>query len=245
MPTGALIGGASVATSLIGSSAAKKASAQQAAAAEQSLALQRQIYQQNQTNNQGFIDFGKGAATSLSQLYGLSTPDNPGGAQSVNQGFEAFTKLPAFQFPYQQGLRALTMKLNAEGRGQSGAEAKETQQFGQGLASTYMMQNYVNPLSNFADLGARTAGNLANSSTMAGKNMGDATMGIGAAQAAGTVGSANAITGGINSGTSNLLFYSQLAKKPGTNPTYANSSYQGMNAPTGMNPWGADPQPYG
>lgn len=239
MPAAAIMGGAAVGSAFIGSNAAKKASQVQAQSARDALALQQQIYQQNQQNNQGYIDFGKSASASLAQLYGLQTPDNPGGAQSVNAGFEAFKNLPAFKFPYEQGMRALTFKLNAEGRGQSGAEARETQQFGQGLASQYMMSNYVDPLTRFADMGRQAAGSLAGANTTMGNYMGNMTAAQGAANASGIVGSANAITGGINSGANNLMFYSALAKNGGAQPggTSAGGGPGGSISSYQSNPW--------
>lgn len=220
----AVSAGASIFGSILGSNAASKASDQQVAMEQQALALQKP-----------FAETGAAAGNSLAQLYGLTTPGNPGGASSTPAAFNAFTKLPAYQFPFQQGMRALNFGLASQGLLQSGAAGKEAETFGQGLASQYLMSNYVNPLLSIYGQGASSA------------NAAAATLGnIGTAQASGTIGSANALAGGIsgagsaiNQGVGNLTLYSLLAKSPqfgggGTGGSTASvSSYQPITGPAG------------
>lgn len=171
---------------------------------------------QAQANMAPFMDFGKSAMSSLADLYGFGK----GGAGGISDAFTQFTKLPAYQFPLQQGLLALTRKLNAEGRNMSGAELRETTQFGEGLASQYMMQNYVNPLTQFAQLGSNAAGGLTTqNSNLAGQ--------YGTAQASGIMGATNALAGGMNNASSNLALYSMLGKSPSS---YANGGNMVMSA---------------
>lgn len=235
MPVGATIGAVgSIGGSLIGSSAASKAADTQAAAAQQALQFQQNVfdYQKEQFNTvksnlNPFIGFGTNAMSSLADLYGLSGK----GAQGTNDAFTAFQNLPAYQFPFQQGNRALNLSLNAQGRQLSGAQAKGAQQFGQGLASTYLMSNYVNPLLQFTQIGQGAAGSLAqasnqNSATLGNtaNNIGNTYQGIGQAQAAGTVGSANALSSGLTGAAGNLAAYSYLNKFGNNNSSASNSN---------------------
>lgn len=217
MPTGALIAGGigaagSLGSAYISSNAAQNAASQQVAAQTQALDFQKQVYQNNQTNLQPWIGTGNNALYSLASLYGLPTPNNPsGGAQATNSAFQAFTQLPSYQFPFQQGSLALSDALNAQGKQQSGAQARETQQFGQGLASQYLMSNYVNPLMQLSGQGQGAASSLAGYGVQSGNQIGSTLGNIGTAQAAGTVGSANAYSGALNNTTNSLGLYSALA----------------------------------
>ena len=208
-----------VASAGISAYSASKASDQQAQAAANALAFQQQVYQQNQTNLSPYIQTGTSANYSLASLYGLPTPGNPngGGAASTNAAYQAFTQLPAYQFPFQQGSLALSDQLNAQGKQQSGAQARETQQFGQGLASQYLMSNYVNPLMQLSRQGQGAASSLAGSNVQSGQQVGNSYGNIGAAQASGTMGVGNSLAGGLN----NLATYSALANGGSGSGTYS------------------------
>lgn len=232
----------------IGAYSSLTASGQQAQAAANALAFQQQVYQTNQTNvaNQQatntsnlspYTNTGQSALYSLASLYGLPTPGNPtGGGSSTNAAYQAFTNLPAYQFPLQQGNLALSDQLNAQGLTQSGAQARETQQFGQGLASQYLMSNYVSPLMSLAGSGQNAAttltnansnltSSLAGSNVQSGNSVGTSYGNIGTAQAAGTMGVGNALSAGLTGASSNLALYSALAN--------GGSSYSsgGFNSP--------------
>lgn len=197
MPIGATISAVgAIGAAGIGAYGANKAAGKQAAALQAAQA-------QAQANLSPYMNFGKSAMSSLSDLYGLG----PNGAGGIPDAFNKFTQLPAYQFPLQQGMLALTRKLNAEGRNMSGAELRETTQFGEGLASQYMMQNYVNPLTQFAQLGGNAAAGLTTAnSNLAGQ--------IGTAQASGVMGMTNALAGGVNNASSNLALYSMMGRNP-------------------------------
>lgn len=239
MPIGATIGAVGALGSAgISAYAASEASDKQAASAQQALDFQKQNYANNQGNLQPWIKTGKDANYSLATLYGLPTPDNPtGGAAGVNAGWEAFKALPAFQFPFEQGNLALTRQLNAQGRTQSGAQARASQQFGQGLASQYLMSNYVNPLMQMSGQGQQAAGALAGYNNQSAQQIGNSYGNLGTAQASGIMGMGNSIAGGVQGAANNLAIYSQLAKGGGGNlsPTYSGSGGGGYNPTDG---WG-------
>lgn len=263
MPVGATIGAVgTLGAAGVGAWSAKTASDAQAAAAQQALAFQKQVYATNQTNLNPYITNGSNAMYTLAGLYGLPTPNNPnGGAAGVNAGFDAFTKLPAYQFPLQQGNLALERQLNAQGRQQSGAQVRATEQFGQGLASQYMMSNYVNPLMTISGQGLTAAGNLAGNNIQSGAQIGQSLGNIGTAQASGALGVGSALGGGLVGGANNLAIYSALANNgglPGGSSTYGLSfnspgspisgalgptSYGGIGGPQPFNSVGASGTP--
>lgn len=212
----AIAGGTGLAAAGIGAAASMSAADKQAQAASAALGQQQSMFNSVQAANQPFIDTGNAAQTSLAQLYGLTTPGNPGGASSQNQAWTNFTNLPAYQFPLQQGLLGLQRNLNAQGLGMSGAATKEAQQYGQGLASQYLTSNYVNPLLQLGQTGANSAASLGGTAANFSNSMAQTQMGIGQAQASGIVGAANSVNGGLQ-GIGNLGLYSALAKSGAQN----------------------------
>lgn len=266
MPVAAGISAAgSLASSAIGYFGAKDAAKQQANAAAQALAFQQQVFDynkglnaQNANLNQNtqnslapWTTSGGNAAYSLANLYGLG----PTGSQGTSDGFDAFTQLPAYQFPLQQGMKALTQNLNAQGKNMSGAQLREAQQFGSGLASTYFMSNYVNPLQTMAGQGLSAAGigaqsnntlmsanvGAANNNTQGAQQIGNTIGNIGQANAAGIVGGTNALSGGLSGGANSLALYSMLSKGGGggggLSTTYGSgSSPYGLTGTNGDSP---------
>lgn len=230
---GALGAGTSVLGGIMGADAAKSAAQTQSNSYLQGLGIAQQEVGP-------YVAEGQSAGNSLAQLYGL----NGQGTAGTNAAFNAFSQLPAFQFPYQQGLRGVNFGLGSQGLLQSGSQAKATQQFGQGLASTYLMSNYVNPLMQIYGQGAQSAQSLAGTSASL---LGNA----GSASAAGTVGAANALTGGltgaagsINGSIGNLALYSLLARGGGGSSSYqpisggTPQSYNPVQYTQGSSLWG-------
>jgi hypothetical protein len=130
---------------------------------------------------------------------------------------------PGYQFDLAQGMQGVANSNAAQGRGISGAALKGAANYATGLANQTLptqdaifqqnLNNVINPLQNVANLGESAAaqtGNLGTANTNAANNA----LVTGANDsAAGTVGSASAISGGLNTlGSSPLNFqlYSQL-----------------------------------
>ncbi len=251
MPVGATIAAVgSIGAAGIGAYSANKAAGEQANAAQNALNFQQQVYNTNQSNLAPWTSTGSNALYSLASLYGLPTPNNPsGGGASTNAAYQAFTNLPAYQFPLQQGNLSLERQLNAQGKTQSGAQARETQQFGQGLASQYLMSNYVNPLLSLSGQGQGAASSLASSNIASGNQVGQSYGNLGTAQAAGTMGVGNALSGGLTGGANSLALYSALSNggsayggnlqynSPGSavNGALGPTSYGGLTGPTPLN----------
>jgi hypothetical protein len=237
-----------VASSLIGSSAAKDAANIQAQSAANALNFQKDVFNQNQANYQQaygnltpFITAGQGATNTLSQL--------------ANGNYSSFTNSPDYNFALQQGTRGVTNYENAQGMGLSGGALKDISQFNQGLA-TQQYGNYFNRLMQIATLGGNAASGglnsavgFANSNNGAASNIGNTTQAIGQAQASGVVGSANALMGGINGLGNNALLGSLLNKNPSAYGNIGSMPATGAGSPNdltsnmyamsqGINPFG-------
>lgn len=194
LPTAMLIGGGlsaagGVASAVIGSNAAQSAAATQTSAANNQLAQTKEMFNTVQSNMKPFMDAGQSAIPGLENLLG----NGPNGTAGIMQ---QLAKTPGYQFALNQGLQATQSGFAAQGLGQSGAALKGAANYAEGLAEN----TYSNVFNNFlstANLGSNASANLANS---AGQFQGAENQLAGtaaAATAAGTVGSANAVTSGI------------------------------------------------
>lgn len=222
MPYGyAAAAAGSVLSSVIGSDASGKAASQQAGMEQQALDLQKSVFGTTQNAIKPYTGYGENALQNLQQLLGI----NPGGAGPVASNPilqmlgiggpgpmgqinpATFEGSPGYTYAKQQGLDATT---NALTRGPGGGNAlMALQKTGQGLAD----QNWGNYLSNASgawqqllqNIGGGVSTGLNATSLLAGSGQnfanaaGGNLAGIGNAQSAGTIGSANALTGGLNS----------------------------------------------
>jgi hypothetical protein len=223
------VAGASLVGGLLSSGASEEASKQQVAAERAALAQQQSMFNTEQSNEQPYIQGGAGAQNQLNYLLGEGNQASYGSGSnasgsfgSLNQPFNAQTfqsMSPAYQFQLQQGGQGtLNMDSNAQGA-ESGAALKDLQSYNQNFAGTsfnnafnqYQTQqsNVFNRLSNLATLGSNAGSNSATGASNFSQSIGNTTSNIGASQAAGTVGAANAISGGLQSAGN--AFYSQNA----------------------------------
>jgi hypothetical protein len=208
------------------SSAAKAAAQAQVSEEQQGFQLQQQ---QLQTLNP-WINVGQGANYTLGSLYGIG---QNGQQTNSPSNFSQFFNSPDYQFAQQQGQAGLVNYQNAEGLGGSGAGLAAASTFNQGLA-TQQFGNYFNRLMGLSQLGASSA-----QAGIGGANAAAQTLGnIGASQASGITGSANAIAGGATgvasslSGVSNnLLLQSLISNKNNASTAASNpSSYSPLPA---------------
>lgn len=156
---------------------------------------------------------------------------------------------PSFQFQMQQGTQALERSAAAKGTLLTGGALKSLARFGQGLASTFDDKYYnrdlgqyqmahdifnqnqtgqFNRLSTLAGMGQTSAGQLGNTGSSYGANAGNTMTDIGNAQAAGTVGGANA----WNSALGQIANNTQYGQAGSSYPPYA-----GGYPPGGRNPY--------
>lgn len=206
-----------IGSALIGASAAKEASNTQAKAAQNALDFQKQTYADQQKNFQPYLDIGKGATYKLASLTGTGSNSSP--------DFSQFYVSPDYKFRQQQGELGIERAANARGMNLSGGTLKDLASFNSGLASTEF-GNYFDRLMNLSKLGANSAAASGQNSATMSSTIGNTTIGLGQAQASGTIGAANATMGGINSATNNALLAAYLGKNQ--------SAYGGNNLASSM-----------
>lgn len=190
--------------------AAKNASAQQAAAAAEASQYQKDMYGKAVDQLTPYADAGR---TSLAQLMGQMAPD--GYFNQTYSGQDIYND-PSYQFRLQQGQDAIESSAAARGGLLSGATMKALQGYGQDMASqeyqnafnryTTDQNNRFSRLSNLVGMGQESAGSIGNAGMETARIVGGYTTGAGDAQAAGTIGAANAkaegrkaIMGGLGS----------------------------------------------
>jgi hypothetical protein len=205
---------AAVGSALIAKDASRSAANTQADAANRATDLQQQNLAKTRESLQPFINTGYDAQTSLRNLLGLGTPTDNGTYGSLSKPFDAQAfeqyKDPGYQFQLQQGQQALQNSQAAQNGVLSGAALKDLIGFNQGMANTA----YQNAYTRFADqrdttykrladllgIGENAAAGVGNMGVQAMNNIGNTLTSGAAAQAAGTVGQANALSGAINNG---------------------------------------------
>jgi hypothetical protein len=222
--TGAAVLGASAigaGASMFGASKASKAqseAAEKAAIAqENALKFQRDNYYVSSSNLSPFISSGQGANNLLASMYGV------GGDPALGQNALArFMQSPDYRVALSEGQGALDNTAAAKGGSLGGNQIRAQTEYAQGMA-TQNLGNYLSRLTGMSAQGQNAAGALGSIGNGSGaqigatsKNLGDAYMAEGTAEASGILG----MTKGFNSGLNALSLYNQMGK----------SSYGGMNA---------------
>jgi len=261
MPVGYAMAGASLVGGLMGADAAKSAAGTQAQSAQNALDFQKQQF--NTIQQQGAAGRAAGY-NALNQLGGLGSgtygmydaSGNPTG-QGVGTGYltkqfspEDFAAGidPGYAFRQQQGQEATNRMANTAGGLIGGNALQGLQNYSQGLASQeygnafnrFQTQrtNIYNTLAGIAGLGQQSVNTSANAGAQAAGTVGNTIQNLGQAQASGTVGAANAITGGIQN-AGNQYYLSQLlaSKNPAVTSVGGGGAGGGItsstiNAPT-------------
>ena len=209
------VAGATVVGSLIGAKASKSAASTQAAAAEQASDLQREIFQQTRADQEPWRQAGVNALGVMQ-----STAGNVPAAFKFGAG--DYQADPGYAFRLSEGQKALDRQAAARGGLISGGALKAAQRFGQEMGSQEYGNAYNRALASYGTDVAREnqlynrqaalAGIGQTSTNLVGQagqnyatNVGNLMTGAGAAQAAGQVGVANALTSGMGT----YLNYSQ------------------------------------
>lgn len=225
------VAGAVVGSSLIGASASKSAASTQSAAADRAAELQNQQFQQTRQDQMPWMRAGEQALNKLIPM-----------TDYQKFGMSQFQQDPGYAFRLSEGQKALDRSAAARGGLISGAALKAAGRYGQDMASQEY-QNAFNryqiernaqlaPLQSLAGVGQTTAAQLGQTGAANAANVGNLITGAGAAQAAGQIGQANAITGGLGT----YLNYSQgnallnalrTPQTAGINPGYGTSAGYG------------------
>jgi hypothetical protein len=191
------VAGAVVGSSVIGANAASRAADTQAGAMDRAAQLQYQQYQDTVARQKPFYDVGVNALPELVQA-SKYTPFT----------MDQFKADPGYAFRLSEGQKALERTAAARGGLLSGGALKAATRFGQEMGS----QEYTNafnryqaertarlaPLQALTGMGQTTAQQVSNAGQTMASNVGEAIGSGAAARASGYVGTANALTGGLN-----------------------------------------------
>jgi hypothetical protein len=198
------IAAATVASAVIGAGAASSAAKTQASAANRAAELQREQFERQVELQAPFREAGVRALPEL-ETASRYTPF----------GMQQFTADPGYGFRLSEGQKALDRQAAARGGLISGGALKAAQRYGQEMGSqeyTNAFNRYqterqarLNPLQSLAGMAQTSVGQLGQAGQAMASNVGEA-IGAGAqARASGYMGTANALSQGLNQ----YLNYSQ------------------------------------
>jgi len=221
MGVGAAIGvsaAAGLAGAAVSSSAASSAASKQAGAANRATQASIDEAAQTRADLAPYNATGQAATNKLSSFFGLPTTAADGTitpAAPLDSGAElsALEATPGYQFNLTQGLKSVQNSAAARGLGTSGAALKGAAGYATGLAQNTFQANLLNPLQSLASQGESAAAKTGDLGTANISNANASAIGGANASAAGTVGSGNAVAGGLSSagGTPlNYLLYNNL-----------------------------------
>ena len=192
-----MIAAAVVGSSLIGSSASKKAASTQADAANRAADLQMQQFERQVELQEPWRQAG---ITALNKLTPLATEYTP-------FGMDQFQQDPGYAFRMSEGMKALERSAAARGGLLSGGMLRGAQRYGQDLASQEYMNAFnryqaernarLNPLQSLAGVGQTATNQLGQAGQTMASNVGQALGAAGQARASGYIGGANALTQGL------------------------------------------------
>jgi hypothetical protein len=203
----AIVGG-SVLTGLIGADASSSAAKTQAAASNAAAATQKAMYDQTRTDQAPWRQAGSTALTTIAGMQPQFT--HQFGAADLNANLA-----PNYEFQKQQGSDAFNNAASVGGGLVGGNALKGLVDYNQNAAGSAYQQAYnnytsnqtniFNRLSSIAGLGQTANANTGAAGATYGAGIGNAMSNAGAAAAGGIVGSANALTSGINNAGSMYL----------------------------------------
>lgn len=237
------VAGAGLIGAGIQAGAAQDAANTQAGALNNSLQMQQRMYNTTLGNEQPFVQGGQQALSQLNYLMGSGQQSDyanqnggagpntsAGGFGSLNSPFtiDKFHQMsPGYQFAMQQGGQGV-LNQDASSQGAlSGSAMKDLISFNSNYANQsfnnafnqYQQQqgNTYNRLMGVAQLGQAAGTNSASGGSAYAGNIGQTASNIGTAQAAGQIGVANALTGGVNA-LSSIPWL--MNRSPGTGSQY-------------------------
>jgi hypothetical protein len=207
---GAVVVG-SVASSYMQSQAAGRAAEQYTGQAERGLQYNQQMFDKINAQNAPYRATGERGANLYNQLADT-------GYLTAQPSMDDLTRLmPNYQFGLNQGMGQLNSQLNAAGGLVSGNAIQGAQQFAQGYAGNALTDafnqfqaNRTNVVSNvnaLTGVGQQANATTATAASGATANASNLLSSIGNAQAAGTMGQANALAGGLNNISNYAMLY--------------------------------------
>jgi hypothetical protein len=191
-----MMAAAVVGSSLLGSRTAKKAGETQAAAADRAAELQKEQFERQVELQAPFREAGVRAL-----------PELEAASRYTPFGMGQFQQDPGYAFRLSEGQKQLDRQAAIRGGQISGSALKAAQRFGQEMGSqeyTNAFNRYqiernarLNPLQSLAGFGQTSVNQLGQAGQNYAANVGNLMTGGAAAQAAGQVGAANALTSGL------------------------------------------------
>lgn len=252
-----IIGAAIVGSAALGAAASNKAAGQMSDADRYAASLAQGQYQQTR---QDLMPWQEGGRISLSSLMALlgQVPNQriPKTSEAYGSLLRPFTpgdlaNEPGYQFGLEQGNLAINRGASAGGLRLSPATIKALEKFNQDYAGTKYGEAFgrnlankqftYNSLAGISKQGLGAAGQTGAFGQQAAGQSGLASMAGGEAQAAGTVGMTNAITGGLGQAINAWQYQNMLNK-------YLNPQPTGFNNPGMANYYGSgsvNSVPYG
>jgi len=237
-PGTALMVGSNLVGGLLGSNAATSAANTQAQSAQNALDFQKQQFATTQAQGAAGRSAGYGALNQLGAL-GSGTYqmyDAQGNPTGTGTGSDYLTHqfnandlkaglAPNYDFMLGQGQEATNRMANLGGGVIGGNALQGLDRYTQDYAGTGYQNafnnyqtgrsNIVNTLLGIANIGNSAYNTSAQTGTQAANTIGNTIQGVGQAQASGTVGSANALMGGLqNAGNQYMLSQLLASKKP-------------------------------
>jgi len=214
MPMGwvaAAVAASSVAGSVIQGNAAQNAAGQYANAANQGIQYNQQMYGQVLGQNQPYMNAGQ---TGLNLYNNLANS----GYLTANPTMNDLTALmPNYQFGLTQGMGQVNAGINAGGGYLSGNEIQGANTFAQNYAGNALQNafnnyqvnrsNVVSNVNALTGVGQQANQTVANAAAGTSANVSNTLGSIGNAQAAGTMGQANAYAGGLNNISNYAMLY--------------------------------------
>ena len=228
-PVTGTIAAVSLGSGYMQSRAAKDAASMQAAAANRAMDQERAMYEQGREDLAPYREQGYTALKDIERMKPFLTSQF--GPEQFGQYLD-----PSMAFRQRLGTQATERLANIGGGAISGNTMRALTDYGQNLASTEYgnafnrfqteRSNIYNTLANIAGMGQQSV----NTGVQAGQNFAAGQTGLitggAAAQAAGTVGSANAIAGGFG-GATNAYLLNQFMRPQ--NPAVAPPGGYGSN----------------
>jgi hypothetical protein len=212
---GAVVVG-SVASGYMQSKAAGRAADQYAQSAERGLQYNQAMFDTINAQNAPYRATGERGANLYNQLADT-------GYLTAQPSMDDLTRLmPNYQFNLQQGMGQLNSQLNAAGGLVSGNAIQGGQQFAQGYAGNALTDafnqfqaNRTNVVSNvnaLTGVGQNANATTATAASGATANASNLLSSIGNAQAAGTMGAANAYASGLNNISNYAMLYGMRSR---------------------------------
>jgi hypothetical protein len=226
------VAGAVVASAAIGAYSSSKAAGAQQSASNRATDAQTAMFERQVELQEPFREAGLKGQNRLLEYLGLSedkTVPGFGKYATAEFGMDKFQADPGYAFRMSEGMKALERSAAARGGLLSGSNLKNTQRFGQDLASQEYQNAFnryqaertgtLNPYASLAGVAQSSANTLGTQAGQYGNAVASNIMGAGNAQASGYMGQANAIAGGVGQG---INFY-QNRQLLNQNQQYLNS----------------------